>query len=355
MMIRWPMMMAFAVLGIYLVNDLFPDQSVLLHAADLIKEQFGVIDKSRWPDILARVIHSSEHYPGLANQLTHLLGGDWPAKLNLLSFEGTVNPERILPAVILFRIPMGLRGMILVALIAASMSTFDSSVNTAAGYFVRDIYQRYIRSKASNKELISASWGFIIGIVALGFAMGYTVKSINDIWGWITMSFTVGLIVPAFLRFYWWRFNGGGFAVGTVIGMVSAILQRFFFPGLDERLQFSIILLISLIVTVIGTYLTQPTDRTVLEDFYRKTRPFGFWGSLTNSLPPPIQEALRRESRYDLISVPFVLGWQITLFLLPMQLIIKSFNAFFITLVIFLISLIGMYFFWYKKLPPSYH
>ena len=350
MMFRWPMMMAFAVLGLFLVKDLFPDQTVLFNAADMIKNHIGEVDKSRWPDVLAGIAHYPDRYPDLVNGLKNLLGGDWQIKLNLLSYEGTVNPERILPAVILFLIPVGYRGMILIALIAASMSTFDSTVNRTAGFFIKDIYQRYLRPSASNKELIYASWLFIVAVVAIGFGMGYTTRSINDIWGWIIMSFGGGIAVPAMLRFYWWRFNGGGFAVGTVVGMVCAILQRILFPELDERLQFTLLISISLTATVIGTYLTKPTDRTILENFYRKTRPFGFWGPLKKILSDEQQSSMKQEHFYDILALPFVMIWQITLFLLPMQFIIRAYDAFWITFTFFATSLVAIYFFWYKKL-----
>jgi hypothetical protein len=52
----------------------------------------------------------------------------------------------------------------------------------------------------------------------------------------------------------------------------------------------------------------------------------------------------------DIITVPFALLYQVTLFLLPMQLVIKSYGAFFYTLPLFLIGLTGMYFFWWRPL-----
>ncbi|MFC1509152.1 sodium:solute symporter [Candidatus Omnitrophota bacterium] len=351
MMIRWPMMIAFAVLGLFLVRDLFPDQAVLLQAADLIKDHLGAIDKSRWADAIARIVNNPQDFPDLVDGLKGILGMDWASKLNLLSFEGTVNPERILPAVILHMIPMGFRGMILIALIAASMSTFDSTVNMTTGFFVKDIYQRYLRPSAPNRELIYASWAFIVVLVAAGFALGYITKSINDIWGWIIMGLGSGFVVPMFLRFYWWRFNGGGFAAGLVVGMVSSIIQRFIFPELDERMQFTVITSLSLVGAVIGTYLTEPTDRHVLENFYRKTRPFGFWGPLKVILPENERQAMEREHFYDILSLPFALGWQITLFILPMQLVIGAYDAMPVTGAVFAVSLLGMYLFWYRKLP----
>jgi hypothetical protein len=60
--------------------------------------------------------------------------------------------------------------------------------------------------------------------------------------------------------------------------------------------------------------------------------------------------AIDRENRRDILTVPFALLWQVTLYLLPMQLVIKSYQAFFWTLPLFLIGLAGMYFFWWKPL-----
>jgi len=353
MTIRWPLMMGCTVLGIFLVRDLFPDQGVLAQAADLIRSHVGEIDKSRWNELLAAIVHRPEDYPEIIAGLKSLFGTGWADKLHLLSYEGTINPERILPAVVLFNIPMGLRGLILIALVAASMSTFDSTVNMTTANFTRDIYQGFFRPKASNRELIFASWGFILFMVGTGFLMGFSIESINDIWGWIIMGIGGGLTIPTMIRFYWWRFNGGGFAVGTFVGLSCAVLQRMFFPGLDERIQFSSLMAISLLFTVLGTYLTPPTDRAVLETFYRKTRPFGFWGPFKKLLPDDQRESTRQEHFYDILVTPFVLLWQVTLLLLPMQVIIKAWNSFGITLAINLACLTAMYFFWYKKLPGA--
>ena len=336
MMFRWPMMMGFAVLGLFLVRDVFPDQGVLVQAAELIKAHVGDIDKSQWATQLSSIARDAGAYPGeLVTGLEKLLGASWADRLALLSYEGTVDPERILPAVILYYIPKGLRGMLLVALIAASMSTFDSTVNKATGFFTRDLYQRYFRPKAPNHELIYASWAFGFAVVAGAFLLAYTVKNINDIWDWIIMGLGGGMIVPLFLRFYWWRYNGEGFAIGMGVGLCGCILQRAMAPGLDPRLQFAVMISVGLAGSLIGTYLTKPTDRRVLENF------------------DDVRRRMQREHTNDLLALPFVLCWQATLFLLPMQLIIGTHRSFAVTLAMFVLSLGGMYWFWYRNLPAA--
>ncbi len=351
MMFRWPMMMGFAVLGLFLVQGMFPDQTVLSQAMELIKQHVGTIDKSRWADTLAGIMYHPENYPPqLITGLQNLLGTDWVDKLRLLSFEGGIDPEKVLPAVILYYIPMGFRGLLLVALIAASMSTFDSTVNRGTGFFTRDIYQRYFRPKAGNRELIYASWAFGVAVVALGFLLAYRVKNINDIWDWIIMGLGGGMLVPLFLRMYWWRFNGTGFAVGMGVGLCGCLVQRAVCSDMDPRCQFLGMVGIGLAGSLLGTYLGKPTDRAVLERFYRKTRPFGLWGPLKSILSKDIRESMEREHRNDLLALPLALCWQATLFLLPMQMIIGAWRSFAVTLVIFLSSLIGLYFLWYRHL-----
>ena len=351
MMLRWPLMLGFAVLGLFLIKDLFPDQNVLLQAAALIKQHVPNITGNHWADLIAGIAnHPTSYSPDLINGLSDLLGSQWQSKLSLLSYEGTVNPELILPAVLLFNIPMGFRGLLIVALLAAAMSTFNSFINMTTGFLTKDLYQGYIRPKATNKELIYASYIFSVLQVIIALAMAYSTKSINDIWGWLTMGLAAGIMVPSILRLHWWRFNGCGFAVGTVAGLIAAILQRKYLPGMIEWQQFVYILAIGFLGSVFGTYLEKPVSTPVLENFYKTTRPFGLWKKFHYVLSPQALKAAKREHFYDIISVPFTLGWMVTILLMPMQLMIKAYTAFWGTFVIFAISMIGLYLFWYRNL-----
>jgi hypothetical protein len=61
---------------------------------------------------------------------------------------------------------------------------------------------------------------------------------------------------------------------------------------------------------------------------------------------------MKREHRYDIISVPIALCWQFCMLMLPMQLIIREYQAAAITGGVLVAALIGLYFTWYSKLPP---
>ena len=353
MMLRWPMMIGLAIMGLFLVGGLFPDQSVLTQVADLIKAHIQNVPKERWADTLADIQNFPDRFsPELVSGIRSLLHDNWQPKLHLVSYEGTVNAERIVPAVILLSLPIGVRGFMLIAFIAAALSSFNASVNMTTAYFTRDIYQRHIRPRAKNRELIASSYFFTVILVLAGFELAYRIQSINQIWGWIMMGLGGGLAVPSLLKFYWWRFNGGGFAIGTTVGIAAAIAQSFLWPGLPEWQQFVLVSTVSLVATILGTYLTEPTDENVLRHFYETTRPFGLWKPCRDKLNPATRESMIREHRNDLLAIPFVLVWQVTLFLLPMQLMIRSYAEFQFTVSVFFVSLLGLYWFWYRRLAP---
>ena len=351
-MLRWPLMMSFVVLGLLLVKGLFPDQTVVAQAADLIKTHAGAVPQSQWPELVARVANHPQAFPAaLAAGLAQLLGPDWASKIGLIGFHGTIDPERILPAVLLMGVPAGLRGLILVALIAAAMSTFNAIINGTTAFLTRDLYQGYLRRKAGTKELIFASYGFGLLVMAAGFATAYSTKNINDIWGWLTMGLVGGTMVPTVLRLYWWRFNASGFALGTLIGLLAALAQRALLPAMPEWQQILYMLGAGLAGSVIATYVRPPTERTVLEHFYRTTRPFGLWGPLKRALPTAEAAAMTREHKYDLISLPFALFWQMSMLMLPLLLIVRQWRASAIAAGLLAAALTGLYFFWYRKLP----
>ena len=108
-----------------------------------------------------------------------------------------------------------------------------------------------------------------------------------------------------------------------------------------------------LAATIIGTFLTKPSKDEVVLNFYKTTRPFGFWKPFRNRVDADIQKSMKKEHRNDIITLPFSLGWQITLFLWPMQLVIHAYRSFIITFSIFLTCLIVMYFTWYRNLPAK--
>ena len=396
--IRWPLMIAFAALGLYLMHDRIPDQSVLVAAADAIKTASPNITPEAWADHIGSIIQHPQAYPELITQLRGILGEEtWAEHVRIISFNGSVNPEHILPWVLVTEIPNGLRGLIMIALLAATMSTFDSTLNMTGAIFTRDIYQGFLRPKASEREAFLSAYLFSVGIVVIAFVLARNFANINAVWEWFVMGLTTGLTAPAFIRFFWWRFNAAGMIGGTLIGMLGAFADRIsrdFFPAtgfhhlIDSvvnsvlhaaawlvaplfRLltidptglvpdqispgisQFTWLTTLGISGAVITSYLFKPTDRATLEHFYRTTRPFGWWGPFRKLFDEETQRRIDRENRIDLLAIPFTMLAQVTLFLLPMQLLIGTYTPALWTLGLHIIGQIGVYYLWYRNLPAA--
>ncbi len=293
---------------------------------------------------------------------TCLLAFRWPliASFAMLGIyhgieTGTViaDPELVLPTVIKNYIPVGVKGFLIAGLMAAAMSTFDSTVNAGAAYWVKDLYQTYLRPNASEKDLILQSRLASLVIVLLALLFSLTISNINEIWGWITMGIGAGMFIPQVIRWYWWRFNGYGFAIGTAVGMVAAVLTKAFGGPIAEYNSFLIASGSSLVGCILGTYLTPPTESAVLSNFYKVTRPFGFWGSVRTEIPTDVLNQINEENRRDIIAIFFAVPWQVVLFLTGMMIVMKQWSNVFNLFGLLVVLSAGLYWFWYRHLSKE--
>ena len=293
---------------------------------------------------------------------TVLLAFRWPliASFAMLGIyhgieTGTViaDPELVLPTVIKNYIPVGVKGLLIAGLMAAAMSTFDSTVNAGAAYWVKDLYQTYLRPNASEKDLILQSRLASLVIVLLALLFSLTITNINEIWGWITMGIGAGMFILQVIRWYWWRFNGYGFAIGTAVGMAAAVLTKAFGGPIAEYNSFLIASGSSLVGCILGTYLTPPTESAVLSNFYKVTRPFGFWGSVRTEIPPDVLNQINEENRRDIIAIFFAVPWQVVLFLTGMMIVMKQWSNVFNLFGLLVVLSAGLYWFWYRHLSKE--
>ena len=293
---------------------------------------------------------------------TCLLAFRWPliASFAMLGIyhgieTGTViaDPELVLPTVIKNYIPVGVKGFLIAGLMAAAMSTFDSTVNAGAAYWVKDLYQTYLRPNASEKDLILQSRLASLVIVLLALLFSLTITNINEIWGWITMGIGAGMFIPQVIRWYWWRFNGYGFAIGTAVGMIAAVLTKAFGGPIAEYNSFLIASGSSLVGCIIGTYLTPPTESAVLSHFYKVTRPFGFWGSVRTEIPTDVMNQINEENRRDIIAIFFAVPWQVVLFLTGMMIVMKQWSNVINLFGLLVVLSAGLYWFWYRHLSKE--
>ena len=205
------------------------------------------------------------------------------AGIAIVDGQGTLDAEIVMPRVLAKYLGSGVLGLVLAGLLAAFMSTFAATVNSGASYLVRDLWQPLFRPQASEKHLVRASYIATIAIVGAGILIGLYASSIRQVWDWIMMALGAAFVIPNVLRWYWWRFNGTGYAAGTLAGLAGAMPLLFMsLMNIDPPIFYTFPALcgVSLVASLIGTFVGRPTDDAVLLEFYKSIRPFGAWGPI---------------------------------------------------------------------------
>ena len=199
------------------------------------------------------------------------------------------------------------------------------------------------------------SYAASLGVVVAGISVGWFVDSINDVIQWITAALWGGYTASNVLKWYWWRFNGYGYFWGMVTGigasLVLAAAQALNLTGLSALNAFPLILAVSLVGCFAGTLLTPAEDDEVLKAFYRKVRPWGFWGPILAKVRPedPAFEP-NRDFRRDMFNVVVGIAWQTSLVLLPILLVIRKWNALMIAGAVVVVCSVILKFTWYDNL-----
>jgi Na+/proline symporter len=278
--------------------------------------------------------------------------------LAMCGFADVADSEEVMPLVLQEYLPMGVRGLVIAGLLAAFMSTFAGTVNSAASYVVRDFWQPLLAPRATPRQLVRASQIATVAVVLLGIAVGFQAESISEIWNWMMMALSAGVILPNVLRWYWWRFNGWGYAAGTAGGILLSAVPLFV-EKTPDYISFLLICAGSLALSLSVTLLTPPTDRRVLVGFYRTIHPFGLWGpvrreALAGGGETPGMAAARGESAgLALLNTAVAIAGITALYLGPMYLVGHWHGNAAICLGIVVAAVIALYFTWYRNLPPA--
>jgi hypothetical protein len=268
------------------------------------------------------------------------------------------DPETALPLIIGSMLPVGLVGFMLAALLSGFLATFSSTVNGGAAYLVKDVYQRYLNPDADNKTLVRVSYLSSALLIIVGLIISMFGSSINTAFLWIFGTLAAGILPANVLRWYWWRLNGQGYAAGVFGGMVLSLGQVFVDTMyLDQPLPlyigFPVIAILSTIITIVVALMTEPTDIETLKNFYRKVQPAGAWQPARAAVLAE-DPGFRKQSPFwrDAMNTVIATVGITALYVSMLYLVLHRLDVGFALLATTLVSVVVLYFTWYKHLPP---
>jgi len=153
------------------------------------------------PGIFGRLLYPAADYPALA-----------------------ANPDLIFPTLMFDLLPVGVRGLIITALVAAIMSSVDSTLNSASTLVTMDFIKK-IKPKVPDRTLVIA--GRIVTFVFMLLAVMWAPQIVKfpNIWTYLQqmLAYLAPPIVACFFAgVFWKRANGHGALAALVVGHLAA-------------------------------------------------------------------------------------------------------------------------------------
>lgn len=274
-------------------------------------------------------------------------------RLNLM-VGGQIDFEQILPSSIAEFVPVGFMGLLLAGLLAAFNGTFAGTLNAAQAYIVNDIYLKYAKPKASNREIKNMNYIVGIVVVIVSIIFGIFAQDVNSMLQWIVSALYGSYVVSNVLKWYWWRFNGYGYFWGMVAGLLPALIFPYVFSETLDLYYFPWLLLISIAGAVLGTLLTKPTDEATLKEFYRTVNPWGFWGPIKQKVIAENPGFVPNKNfKLDMFNVVIGTIAQTALVALPIYLVLKQTLPLVVTIAITIVCGFILKKTWWDKLPED--
>ncbi|MCK5683406.1 Na+:solute symporter, partial [bacterium] len=181
-------------------------------------------------------------------------------------------------------LPSGLLGLVLTSLIAAYMSTISTHLNWGSSYIVNDIWKRFVKPDASEKELVWVGrMSTVLLMVVAGTIALFLQNALQAFEILLQIGAGTGLLF--ILRWFWWRIN----AWSEISAMITPfIILPIVTYGFDMKFPFTLYPIVAgtSVVWLIVTFLTKPTEEKTLLKFYKKVHPGGIgWTQIAAKLP----------------------------------------------------------------------
>jgi SSS family solute:Na+ symporter len=190
-------------------------------------------------------------------------------------------------------LPVGLQGLMLACVMAASMSSGDAVQVTVAGLFTQSIYRRYVNPQAEEAQLVRSTR--ITGLIVIAVALGFAVLMRNDLVKSIILYFNVlaAIGISTALGILWRRMNQTGVFCGTIAAMAVLIGCRAV-PGVPKAVIFGAFMAAGFAFGIIGSLLSKPPDRERVERFFVKIHvPIGQEAKLKYTLNEAVPDSRR--------------------------------------------------------------
>jgi len=137
------------------------------------------------------------------------------------------NPAHAVVHVAFEALPPLLGALLSATVVAVVVSTADSYLLSPASSLVRDVYQRFLKPEASDRDTVVAGRGLVLvlGLVALGLA--FTSDAFFEVAIFAYTLYGAAITPPLLAAFFWKGATPAGAVTSMLTGLGTAILWQF--------------------------------------------------------------------------------------------------------------------------------
>ncbi len=244
-------------------------------------------------------------FSGVWRVVNHFFLRTWPwyvcglAALVLFAGQGVAREEAY-PRLIREHLPEGLRGLLFAGFIIAFMSSVGSLMHASGSVFVNDLYRPFVARHRTEVHYVNAARCAMVAFGGISIAIALMSDHILGL-----LQFFVKLVGSVgtvwLLRWFWWRVNSWA----DLAAQVGAVPVTLFFESAagkawvarlagafgpaspDDHFGAAYILSVATtaVVWLVVMSLTPPEPMEKLCEFYRRVRPYGWWGPVARLCP----------------------------------------------------------------------
>jgi Na+/proline symporter len=187
---------------------------------------------------------------------------------------GVINQDFAYAAMLTF-LPKGWLGIVTASLVAAYLSTTGTCLNLGSAYAVNDLYGRFLRPGAGEREKVMVGRLATVALMILAAAVALALRSAMQAFN-IMLSVGAGTGLIFLLRWYWPRINAWSEISAMIVSFAVSMLVQFTpLAALPDWLKLSGAVLVTTASWVLVILVTPCTSDEVLREFYLRVRPPG--------------------------------------------------------------------------------
>lgn len=184
-------------------------------------------------------------------------------------------------------LPSGWKGLMLVAFLAAYMSTMSTQLNFGASFLVNDFIKPLDNRNRSHSYWVLIARICTLVLVIVSCFVSLHINSIKSVWSFV-IECGAGLGLVLILRWYWWRINAWAEIAATITPFIVYSFANLVLAKYDPAWGYDLFTDPRTFFLTLGTTtfswilvmsLTKPEKRSVIETFYGKVKPMGVWPS----------------------------------------------------------------------------